>query len=449
MRRLTDRLRMNHAGVLGLGTFAVTAVLATGATTVMGEGAVRQMRAASQAVSVARAPASVAGDVSGAAGAAYDSGYRRGVAVAGGSFGDGVLGSGRTAMTNATPGEYGRDWFYDVDGEHRTDDRGLAYLAGRGHRLIRVDFRWERLQPSLRGRLDPAEVGRITAMLDAAARNGMQVILDCHNYGHYKAAGSPDVSSAQGGWPIGDDNLPAAAFADFWRRAVTKWGDHPAVWGWELMNEPVAMGDDGGTRWRRASQAAVSAIRGAERPERARAILVGGYNWSRVQDWDRTNGAPWINDPLGDPDRLIYTAHHYWDAGGDSSYGADDPRHLSAGPSGHAERIVAELREFTSWLRRHDVRGAITEVGWPDNAAASAWNAVAEQWFREADAARLHVTAWATGAAWGDYELAVYEARPGSRSWHGGDVIDTPNVQAEVLERHPSNHYADLPTRAH
>lgn len=443
---------MNHpAAVFGFVAFAVSVVLAAGAPTLVGQRTTsNDLPAASEdgleAGGLASSNSSV---IRGRADDDYGATYLRGVAVAGGSFNDGALLGGRTAMTNATPGEYGRDWFYDVDGEQRTDDRGLAYLASRGHRLVRVDFRWERLQPSLHGRLDPAEVQRITAMLDAAARNGLRVILDCHNYGHYKAAGSPNAGSAQGGWPIGSDNLPAEAFADFWRRAVAQWGDHGAVWGWELMNEPVAMGDDGVERWQRASQVAVSAIRGAEPPGQAKAILVGGYNWSRVQDWGRTNGAPWIKDPLGDPDRLIYTAHHYWDAGSDSSYGADDPRRLSVSTSEHAARTVAELREFTSWLRRHRVRGGITEVGWPDNDAATAWNAVAEQWFREADAARLHVTAWATGAAWGDYELAVYEAHPGSWSWHGGDVMDTPNVQAAVLERHPSSRLVDLPTHAH
>lgn len=522
------------------------------------------------------------GDVGGITPDEY-AGYLRGVAVAGGSFGDGKHSGGTRPMSNADPGIYGSDWFYDVDGQDRTDQSGLAYLAARGSDVIRIDFRWERLQPSLNGPLAAAEVSRITAMLDAAREQGLKVILDLHNYGHYKTADSPNNGSAQGGWSLGQPQLPHAAFADLWRRIVEQWGSHPATWGWELMNEPVNMADTGeaatytpattvfgwnnadtrqshsgggskrlrlsgsgwfslgtgGVRdhsssgnvvglwvrlapgsarttvslqlqdpewrsiagphesvpadgawhflswappagllrdhrafavyiggsggsktlwlddltigsttgasrtsgrehWQGASQAAVEAIRRAEPAGNEKAILVGGYEWSKVAGWAKTNGDPWINDPLGDPDRLLYTGHHYWDSGGDSAYGNETPISISGSVEAHANRVVGQLRDFTSWLSTHQVRGTITEVGWPDNAAADDWNRVAEAWFDEADAARLHVTQWATGAAWGNYELSVYEAEPGSWSWHAGDVINSANTQAAVLEAHRS-----------
>lgn len=505
-------------------------------------------------------------------------GYQRGVALAGGSFGDGMTASG-LPMTNAVPGVYGTDWFYDVDGLGRTDDAGLRWLAGRGLDLVRVDIRWERLQPTLDAPLDVAEVARISALLDAAGASELGVILDLHNYGHYKTADAPRASSPQGGWSLGEAALPHEALADVWRRVVEQWGDHPAVWGWELMNEPTGMaptrtatsfvgsavildfengtvpgqsgaalhvdvidsawvslgsgdrtdhsdaGDvvgalvrltpgsvetavslqlmdaqwqvhggphvpvpadgawhmltwrppvglladhrdfaihvggasgaksldvdkiavgaeaetghvTGVQHWQAASQLAVEAIRAAEPADAHRAILVAGYNWSDVDDWASTNGAPWIVDPLDDPDRLLYTAHHYWDGDGDSRYGNDSPTSLSGSVDAHAKAMVAELSDFTSWLEAYAVRGAVTEVGWPDGRSADEWNQVAEAWFTEADRAALHVTAWATGAAWGDYDLALYEAAPGSWSWHAGDTISSANVQARVLESH-------------
>lgn len=366
-------------------------------------------------------------------------GYLRGVAVAGGSFNDGRHSSG--AMTASSPGTYGIDWFYDVDGERRTDETGMAYLASRGIELIRVDFRWERLQPELNGPLQADEVARITAMLDAAARHGLKVVLDCHNYGHYKADDAPALESAQGGWSLGEDELPYSAFADLWRRVVEEWGAHQAVWGWELMNEPVHMDapgyPTGVERWQAASQVATEAIRASEPQGQERAVLVGGYEASSVVEWARVNGDPWVDDPLGDPNRLIYVGHHYWDADRSSEYGAETPAFLSGSVDAHAATVVGQLREFTSWLEEHDLRGAVTEVGWPDQAAED-WNVVADAWFAEADAAALHVAVWATGSAWGDYDLAVYEANPGSWSWHGGDVLDTANRQAAVLEAHLS-----------
>lgn len=366
-------------------------------------------------------------------------GYLRGVNLAGGAFNDDEHADG--AMSTANPGTYGTDWFYDVDGERRDDEAGLTFLADRGVDLIRVDFRWERLQPELNGPLDEFEVERITALLDAAGRNRLAVVLDCHNYGHYKEEGAPNLDSAQGGWALGERELPYEAFADLWRRVVEEWGEHPAVWGWELMNEPVQMDVEGYPpgveRWQAASQVATEAIRAAEPPERARAVLVGGYEASYVGGWEAANGDPWVDDPLGDPDRLVYVGHHYWDADRNSEYAGDTPAQLSGSVENHAGVIVGELRDFTSWLAEHRVRGAVTEVGWPDQ-AADEWNAVARAWYAEADDADLHVTTWATGAAWGDYELAVYEANPGSWSWRDGDVIDTPNLQASVVEDHPS-----------
>ena len=66
--------------------------------------------------------------------------------------------------------------------------------------------------------------------------------------------------------------------------------------------------------WERASQAAVDAIR-AEGDRKV--ILVAGYEWSGVQQWDRWNPRPWIRDPAG---RVRYEAHHYWDPDHSGTY---------------------------------------------------------------------------------------------------------------------------------
>ncbi|CAN5908111.1 hypothetical protein BH23ACT10_BH23ACT10_32400 [soil metagenome] len=419
----------------GLVAMAVVAAVLTAATVVVIDrrAAVLSTAERTKAIDPSRTVGGLDRTSSSGTRLAYGDGFVRGVAVAGGSFGDGTHTGGRVPMTNSDPGTYGTDWFYDVDGQERIDDAGLAYLADRGVGVIRVDFRWERLQPRLRGPLDPAEVRRLTALLDAARANGLGVILDCHNYGHYKTAGSPNVGSPQGGWPIGHARAPVAAFADLWRRVAARWNEHPALWGWELMNEPVDMGRAGRHRWQRASQAAVDAVRSVGGFREQKAILVAGYSWSTVQQWEEVNGDPWIDDPLHDPHRLIYVGHHYWDGDNDSVYGTETPADLSGSVAVHRTKVLAQLRDFTGWLRRHHVRGAITEVGWP---AGAGWNRVAEAWFDEADRARLHVVSWATGAAWGDYELLPYEATGGS--WHAGDVIDRANTQATVLESHPT-----------
>lgn len=341
----------------------------------------------------------------------------RGVNVAGGAFADGA----------PMPGAYGDDWFYEVDGETRDDPAGMEYLGAEGVEAIRVDFRWERIQHALHGPLDAAEVARIRAMLDAAHDAGMVVVLDMGNFGHRKPLGA--AGDGQSGPSIGDPELPISAYTDAWVRIVGAFGAHPAVAGWEIMNEPVAM-TGGVERWKQVSQAAVSAIRAAGSPH---LIYVDGYNWAQVQGWTARHAGAWIRDPLGDePDRIRYTGHHYWDGGGyggDGTYGSEDVTATT-----HA-RVLGHIDQFIAWCRGHGARCAITEVGWPDNAHGDAWEALAEAWLDRADAASLDVFAFAAGTPWPlDFEIGFFVARP--NDWHGGDVITTTTRQGELLKRH-------------
>ncbi len=68
--------------------------------------------------------------------------------------------------------------------------------------------------------------------------------------------------------------------------------------------------------WEDASQRAVTAIRAIDRRS---TVLVGGYNYSRVQEWADQHPSPWISDPA---DNIRYEGHHYWDDGSfyDQSY---------------------------------------------------------------------------------------------------------------------------------
>jgi hypothetical protein len=111
------------------------------------------------------------------------------------------------------------------------------------------------------------------------------------------------------------------------------------------------------------------------------------------------------------------------------------PSQSSASPGEDAltRHAREELASFTLWLRANNAKGYIGEVGWPEGPGTDSgrWNALAERWYQDADAADLWVTAWATGEWWGtSYPLAAYEDRahkPG---------VDTPGSQAQVLERH-------------
>jgi hypothetical protein len=112
------------------------------------------------------------------------------------------------------------------------------------------------------------------------------------------------------------------------------------------------------------------------------------------------------------------------------------PASAQTAPDALHRRVRAELKVFTEWLETNGVEGYIGEVGWPDDVKGdhAQWNALAEVWFDDADAANLWVAVWATGEWWTNpfYKLAVYENR------RGGLVVDSTNTQVPVVEAHPS-----------
>src|SRR5262245_45131596 len=93
-----------------------------------------------------------------------------GVNLAGAEFGEQNL-----------PGTYGVDYTYPTNAE-------VDYFRSKGMTLLRVPFRWERLQQSLGGALDATEKGRLDTFVDYATGAGMTVLLDPHNYARYRDA---------------------------------------------------------------------------------------------------------------------------------------------------------------------------------------------------------------------------------------------------------------------
>jgi cellulase (glycosyl hydrolase family 5) len=254
---------------------------------------------------------------------AFSRDYLRGVNVAGGEFGAPAI-DPTSSFSNATPGVAERDYHYDTSATFR-------YLAGRGIGLVRIPFRWERLQPALGRRLDPGELGRLRGVVRRAEAAGLQVVLDMHNYGgYYLFQGSRGVRR-----PVGSAQVPIRAFSDAWRRISQAFRSDGGVVGYGLMNEPVAMESTGPSSpaqfWFRASQSAVTAIR---RTGDGRLILVGGYNWSGVQQWSKWQPRPWIDDPARN---VRYEAHHYWDCDHSGTYARSYQEELSDAASGRCQ----------------------------------------------------------------------------------------------------------------
>ncbi len=281
----------------------------------------------------------------------------------------------------------------------------LAYFAGKGIDLVRLPFAWERMQPTLNGPLDPAELARLTGFLDAAHKHGMSVILDLHNYGRYD------------GQTIGTAAVPTASFADFWNRLASVVGDHPAVHGYGLMNEPHDMG--GAAVWPTAAQAAVDAIRQVDRDT---TIVVAGDNWSNAEHWASSNAGLKIVDPSNN---LMYEAHIYFD---DANRGVYDKSYdqLAVDPNIGVRR----LEPFLEWLAANNARGFIGEFAVPSDDPR--WLPVLDNFTAAVARNGLPSAYWAGGPWWGADRLAVQPVNGQDRP------------QMAVLER-----YIDRPVQAH
>ena len=163
-----------------------------------------------------------------------------------------------------SPGIYGKDYIYPPQED-------LDYYASKGFTVVRLPYRWERLQHSLFGELDSGELGRIKNVVAAAQARNMRVIISPHNYGRYRLAGKEI--------PIGTASVPIEAFADFSNKVAAAFAGNDGVYALSLMNQP----HDSNGMWKQIAQAGVNAIRNADRE---RLVLAPGDQWS-----GRANGS--------------------------------------------------------------------------------------------------------------------------------------------------------------
>lgn len=302
----------------------------------------------------------------------------------------GVNLSGASFGGNNIPGKHGTNYIYP------SEDYYKRYSEA-GIKLIRLPFRWERVQHELGSRLDSNELSLLIQALDLADKYGMKVVLDMHNYFRYY------------GKLIASAEVPVAEFADAWARLAAKTKAHPGLFGYGLMNEPH--GTNG--KWPEAALAAAQAIRKID-PDNW--ILVAGEHWSSAQRWPKANphliDAPFMRDPAS---KLIYEGHLYFDADGSGTY---KNRNETFDPMLGVKRV----EPFVHWLKEHKLRGFVGEYGVPDW-SKSAMTAM-DNLLSYLEKNCIPSTYWAGGPWWGTYPMAL-DAKDGK-----------PRPQLDILKKH-------------
>jgi endoglucanase len=302
--------------------------------------------------------------------------------------------SGKLPFTgvNLAGAEFGK-----IPGRHATDyayptPALIEYYAQLGFNLIRVPFRWERLQPRLGAALAGDEQAMLAAVVELACAKGQSVILDPHNYARRRV----EEDNWKADHYIGTDLVPTAAFADFWGRLAEVFKSNPSVI-FGLMNEPAGIAAE---PWLTAANAAVRDIR---QTGASNLILVPGVAYTGAHSWISA-GNTLMRGVVDPADNFAFEVHQYLDS--DSSGTSPTAVRASIG----SERIQA----FQAWARENRFKALLGEFGAADNEISLAalqdlcrtLEANSDVWIGWA--------AWAGGSWWpADYMFNLNAARDG------------------------------------
>lgn len=278
----------------------------------------------------------------------------------------------------------------------KNDYQGYAYFHKKGLTMLRLPFSWERMQPALLGPLDKNQTEQYTNMILSAQKAGDQVIIEPHNFGRYNAI------------PLTTQDTNS--FADLWQRLAEQFKNYPAVWGYELMNEPHDMPGDCQT-WKVLSQSAINAIR---EEDTTHYILVPGYSWQSAADWQSASDC--LRNLYDPANKLIYSAHEYFDEDKSGTYkSACTDKQIG----------VTRAQPFLDWLQKNNKIGMFTEYGIP---ADPCWEQTLT-YFMQAIYTNPNIIGgvyWAAGPFWGDYPLSIEPV-------NGQD-----KPQMKILEKYPT-----------
>jgi endoglucanase len=295
-----------------------------------------------------------------------------GINIAGGEFGK-------------IPGTYGKDYTYPTPAD-------IDYYSRLGFNLIRVPFRWERLQPTLGAPFVADDLALLTAVVEYATGKGIFVVLDTHNYARRWLADD--------GWTeehlIGSKLVPTAAFADFCARLAGAFKGTPSVI-FGLMNEPWGIEPED---WLNIANEAIGALR---REGASQLILVPGVAYTGAHSWIAAgNGV--MGNVVDPANNFAFEVHQYL-----------DPDSSGTSPTAVGARIGSErIEAFQLWCRQKGFKAFLGEfAAGADETSLAALNDICRTLEANSDV-WLGWAAWAGGSWWpGDYIFALDPSKGG------------------------------------
>jgi hypothetical protein len=282
------------------------------------------------------------------------------------------------------------------------------YYHGKALNLVRVPFSWEALQPTLGGALNTTALASLDTAVSLAAADGMQVILDMHNYDRYTPSGGSATI-------IGTSPVTYADYQQVWQLLAAHFAGEAGIYGYDIMNEPH---DDSGT-W--DSTAAQYGVNGVRQSDTTHYVIVEGDSYAGAQSWMGNNQKFSVTDSAN---KLIYSAHTYWDSNNSGTYsGTYDTN------NDYPDIGVDRVAQFVYWLSLKGAQGYVGEFGVPNNVSSPdyRWNIALDNFLYDLNANNI------PGTYWGTYNLSqTYLLRPNLDN--GSSCTDAPAMS--VLEQY-------------
>lgn len=245
-----------------------------------------------------------------------------GIALAGAEFGE------------QFPGQLGQDYIYP-------DFLDYQFVASQGFNVVRLPFRWERLQPILSQNFSAAEWSQIKAAIRITRKLGLNLILDPHNYARRRTSADGYIKEHL----IGTAEVPVRTYVEFWKQLsrLTKMHRHVI---YSLMNEPA---DIAAIDWLDIVNRTVTGIRetGADQ-----LILVPGTAYTGAHSWFEAGNT--VLEAVHDSaQNYAIEVHQYLDADSSGQFGTAVSRTVG----------VERLNAFQAWARSHRLRAFLGEFG--------------------------------------------------------------------------------------
>ncbi|KAL0954437.1 hypothetical protein HGRIS_003416 [Hohenbuehelia grisea] len=283
----------------------------------------------------------------------------------------GVNQSGAEFGNQNIPGVLGTDYTWP-------SPSSIDFFTEKGFNTFRIAFQLERLSPpatGLTGPFDTAYLGGLKTIVNYITGKGAFAVIEPHNFMIYN----------------GTQITSTTAFATWWKNLATIFRTNKHVI-FDIINEPHDMP---ATQVFGLNQAAVNGIRASG--ARSQLILVEGTSWTGAWTWASSSGNGDVFGNITDPsNNVAIEMHQYLDTDGSGT-----------SPTCVAPNIgVQRLQDATNWLRRHNLKGFLGEMGAGSNpdCITAVKGALCHM---QQSGVWIGFLWWAAGPWWGDYFQSI------------------------------------------